>query len=157
MEHKKKKRVIAIGPRAQSILMSYIIDKEDEPESFLFSPIDTIKMIKVEKRRKRKTYSKKTGRVQPSQRDRTKDNPKCKPGAQYTKDSYNKSIEDACIKADVPKWCPNQLRHSAGTLVRDKFGLDAAQVYLGHSNAKTTEIYAELDFKKAVEIAKKIG
>jgi site-specific recombinase XerC len=43
------------------------------------------------------------------------------------------------------------------TEVRNKFGLDAAQVCLGHANAKTTEIYAEVDFEKAAEVAREIG
>jgi len=49
------------------------------------------------------------------------------------------------------------LRHSTGTEVRNKFGLDAAQAYLGHANASTTEIYAELDFEKAAKVAREIG
>jgi len=34
---------------------------------------------------------------------------------------------------------------------------DAAQAFLGHANASTTEIYAELDFEKAAKVAKEIG
>ena len=37
------------------------------------------------------------------------------------------------------------------------FGLEAAQVVLGHSHANTTEIYAERDAAKGVEVAKAIG
>jgi len=59
--------------------------------------------------------------------------------------------------SQVPHWTVNQLRHTMGTEVRNKYGLDAAQVYLGHANASTTEIYAELDFAKAERVAKEIG
>ena len=39
-EHKGKTRPIAIGPKAQAILTSYLAEKEETPESFLFSPQD---------------------------------------------------------------------------------------------------------------------
>ena len=62
----------------------------------------------------------------------------------YTNDSYAKAIARACKKAGVPAWHPHQLRHRAGTEVREKMGLDAAQAFLGHATAKTSEIYAKL-------------
>ena len=98
----------------------------------------------------------KAGQVQPSQRDRSRPNA-ARPGDQYTKDSYNRAVNRACEAANVPAWTPNQLRHSTGTEARSKYGLDAAQVYLGHANASTTEIYAELDFEKAAKVAREIG
>ena len=45
----------------------------------------------------------------------------------------------------VPRWRPNQLRHAAATKIRQQFGLEAAQVLLGHSKADVTQIYAERD------------
>ena len=57
----------------------------------------------------------------------------------------------------LPRWAPNQLRHSAATEIRRQFGLEAAQVALGHSQADVTQIYAERDLTLAVEIMRKIG
>jgi integrase len=57
----------------------------------------------------------------------------------------------------VPVWLPNQLRHTAGTEVRREFGVEAAQVILGHSHLNVTEVYAERDLKKAAEIMRQIG
>jgi len=37
-EHQDKERMIAVGPRAQAILVSYLLEKEETPEAFLFSP-----------------------------------------------------------------------------------------------------------------------
>lgn len=54
-------------------------------------------------------------------------------------------------------WSPNQLRHTRGTLIRERFGLEAAQVVLGHSDADTTQIYAERDFATAAKIMREIG
>lgn len=154
-EHRGKSRVVPIGRHAQAILTSYLADKADEPEDFLFSPKDTVKMQNIEKRRNRKTFNKQ-GRVQPSQRDRSKPGAS-KHGTQYTKDSYAQAIERAAQKAGVPHWTPNQLRHNAGTKVREVFGLDAAQAFLGHAKADTTQIYAELAYEKAVQVAREIG
>ena len=82
-EHKGKQRIIAVGPRAQAILMSYLLEKEDTPEAFLFSPKDTVHLQNIERRRNRKTLNKK-GQVQPSQRDRSKPNA----SDQYSRDTY---------------------------------------------------------------------
>jgi integrase len=49
------------------------------------------------------------------------------------------------------------LRHTKGTELRQRYGIEAARVVLGHSNTKTTEIYAERDLNKAAEIMQQIG
>jgi integrase len=54
-------------------------------------------------------------------------------------------------------WHPHQLRHLRATEVRERFGLDAAQVVLGHSQANVTQIYAKVSMAKAVEVAKLAG
>ena len=90
-EHKGKNRPIPIGPKAQAILTPYLAEKEETPESFLFSPKDSVQLQRIEKRRKRKTFNKQ-GRVQPSQRNRAKPNPKRTPREQYSKDSYAHAI-----------------------------------------------------------------
>lgn len=55
------------------------------------------------------------------------------------------------------RWHPNQLRHTRGTEIRKRYGLEAAQVILGHAAADVTQIYAERDAEKAREIARAIG
>jgi hypothetical protein len=49
------------------------------------------------------------------------------------------------------------LRHSTGTQVRELFGLEAAQLILGHSRADVTQIYAERNAKLAADVARKLG
>ncbi|QDU90505.1 site-specific tyrosine recombinase XerC [Pirellulimonas nuda] len=68
-----------------------------------------------------------------------------KPVAQrrYDTASYGRSIRRAAERAGVPPWFPNQLRHAFATQVRAAFGLEAAQVLLGHSRADVTQLYAE--------------
>lgn len=56
------------------------------------------------------------------------------------------------------RWHPYQLRHSAATNIRRQFGLEAAQIALGHSSALVTEaVYAERDMTKAVAVMQKFG
>ena len=55
------------------------------------------------------------------------------------------------------RWAPNRLRHTAATELRKRFGLEAAQVVLGHSVADVTQIYAERDMAKAAEVIKQVG
>ena len=54
---------------------------------------------------------------------------------------------------EIPHWHPHQLRHTRATEIRVKYGLDGAQVSLGHSSADVTQIYAERDFDLARTIA----
>jgi site-specific recombinase XerC len=49
------------------------------------------------------------------------------------------------------------LRHLAATEVRRKHGLEAAQVLCGHKHASTTEIYAEVDHEKGIQVVREIG
>lgn len=56
------------------------------------------------------------------------------------------------------RWHPYQLRHSAATQIRRQFGLEAAQIALGHSSALVTEaVYAERDMEKVMEVMRKVG
>lgn len=72
-------------------------------------------------------------------------------------DSYGEAIKRACLRAGVPHWHPHQLRHAAGTRVRDAHGLDAAQAFLGHASAKTSEIYAKIKGQIASDMAENEG
>ncbi len=74
-----------------------------------------------------------------------------------TASSLRTSIIRGCERAKVPRFAPNRIRHTVGTEVRAKYGLEAAQVLLGHSRADVTQTYAERDMKKAADVARKIG
>ncbi len=163
-QHHGRERVICIGPRAQAILGCYVARPAEE---FIFRPVDSMHGHRARQRAARKT------KVQPSQADRSKLNPKRKPRTAYTKDSYNRAIRRACDRADaaarklnpeapaeqrlVPRFHPNQLRHSAATELRRRFGLEAAQVILGHAKADVTQVYAERDFGLAARVMREIG
>jgi integrase len=56
------------------------------------------------------------------------------------------------------RWHVHQLRHNAGTNIRRGFGLEAAQLALGHASAQITDaVYAERDRAKVIDIMRKIG
>jgi site-specific recombinase XerC len=49
------------------------------------------------------------------------------------------------------------LRHSRATEIRQRFGLDAAQAVLNHSELSVTQVYAEKNFNLAREVMREIG
>ncbi len=149
-QHPGRERIIYIGPRAQDILRPYLLR---EAESYCFSPTESVKRFQEEKRAKRRTPLS-CGNRPGSNR---KKKPRRKAGGCYTRDSYRRAIHRACDSAGVERWGPNRLRHSAGTEIRKKFGLEAAQVSLGHAKADVTQIYAERDAELAREVMRKIG
>jgi len=156
--HRDLDRVVFIGPKAQQILLPYLLR---DAQSYCFSPADSEAHRHAEQREKRKT------RVQPSQLNRRKRHSVRPPKTFYTKDSYNRAVCRAVAKANaeraeqglnlLPTWHPNQLRHSAATDIRRHFGLEAAQVILGHTKANTTELYAERDLSLARDVIRRIG
>ena len=118
--------------------------------------------------------SRRRTRVQPSQKDRRKARPVRPPRTAYDRNSYARAVKRAVEKANadrrqeaaqagddcpvlLPHWHPNQLRHSAATEIRRRFGLEAAQVVLGHAKADVTQVYAERDARLAAEVMKQIG
>jgi integrase len=67
------------------------------------------------------------------------------------------AIKNACRKLKIPIFTAHWLRHTAGTRIREEYGLDASQVTLGHANADITELYAGLDLNKAINVAREVG
>ncbi len=150
-EHHDRERVIFAGPQAQAIISRYLAR---DAAAFCFRPCDS-----EEKRRAAQHAARRTplscGNVPGSNRVRHKRHRA--PGGRYRVDSYRRAIHRACEAAAVPQWSPNQLRHSAATEIRRRFGLEAAQVTLGHSKADVTQVYAERDYALAARVAKEVG
>jgi integrase len=149
-EHHGKERRIYIGPEGQDALRPFI---DRKPEEFCFSPAESEAIRNAERRKRRKSP------MTPSQASRK---PKAHRGSppkdHYTKDSYRRAVVRACRKAGVEPWSPNRLRHSRATIIRERYGIEAAQVVLGHSDAKlTAEVYAERDFALAERVMKEVG
>jgi integrase len=124
---------------------------EDLPDRYVFSPREAVEQMRAAMRARRKT------KVQPSQRVRRVRTPRRAPGERYTPLSYLYAIRRTCLKLGIEPWHPHQLRHSHATEVRKRYGLEAAQVTLGHSRAAVTEIYAERDLGLALKVAAEMG
>jgi integrase len=85
----------------------------------------------------------------------------------YEKRSLGRAIDHAIKrlnverqKADEPPmehWHPYRLRHARATEVREQYGVEVAQVILGHSRISMTEHYAGITEAKAKEVGKLIG
>ncbi len=184
--HRGKRRVIAVGPRAQELLKPYFTAN---PADYLFSPRRAMEQQIAERSAARETPR------YPSHMERNRAkrvvNPKRLPDERYTSASYGRAIARACERLYPPpeplaqregesraewekrltpeqheavlawhsahRWRPNQIRHAFGTRVRKAAGLEAAQVTLGHSKADTTQIYAERNESLAAEVAALIG
>jgi integrase len=128
-----KDRVILIGPRAQEVLRVFL--KED-PTSYLFSPRDGAEAMRVARAARRKTER------TPSELARVQSScPRRSSGEGYTPNSYRQAVVRGCRQVGVPVWSSLQLRHTAARAVRKEFGLEAAQLILGHRRADVTQVY----------------
>lgn len=163
-----KNRLIYIGPQAQAVLLRYLAR---DPEAHYFRPCDS-----EAKRRAAQHATRKTpltcGNVPGSNRSARRRRP---PGESYTPRAYSRAIRQGCRKgfplpngtANDPvaadrwqaehRWFPKQLRHTAATEIRKRFGLEAAQTVLGHSKADVTQVYAERDYALAAQVARDVG
>lgn len=72
-------------------------------------------------------------------------------GRPYTAEVYLYAIRRAAIRAGVPPWGPNRLRHNVATELRARFGLEIAAIILGHRKPDTTLIYAEAPRQAAIQ------
>lgn len=139
--HRGRERIILLGPQAQKILKPFLSRKVTEP---LFNPLEALRQ---------RYATRKTHRHQPVPEAETER----KVGAYYVPTSYARAIRRACREAKVVEWSPNQLRHNAATRLRREFGLDVAQIVLGHTHPDTTLIYAEADLQRAVAVMERVG
>ncbi|TWU27392.1 site-specific integrase [Bythopirellula polymerisocia] len=165
-EHHGRERLIFLGPKAQVVLLKYLAR---DSQAYCFRP--------AESEAKRRAQAHADRRTPPTCGNHPGSNrvakPKRQAGARYSTDSYRRAIQRACDRAfpsaegmksedlanwqSSHRWAPIQLRHSAATEIRKKFGLEAAQIVLGHSKADVTQIYAERDVTKGLQVAQLIG
>ncbi len=171
-EHHDRDRIVPLGPKARRIVQEFL---KPDLSAYLFSPADADVERRAVARARRKT------KVQPSQAHRgersrrrmERDQRGRAPKDRYTVDSYRRAVTRGCEAAfPVPDgatkpevrawrkahhWHPHQIRHRCATDVRKELGIEAAQIWLGHTRANVTEIYAERNFSVARELARKIG
>ena len=183
-EHHDRERTIPIGPKGQDILRPYLLR---EKESHCFRPVDSEKKRRAEQHASRTTPLSCGNRPGTNRRRKPKRTageqyttdsyrraihracdlafPAPEPLCRRVDESVRKWQERLTDKQRAEldqwqsdhRWSPNRLRHSAGTEIRKRYGLEAAQVILGHASADVTQVYAERDLQKAVEIMREVG
>lgn len=169
-DHKNRwrghRKQVSLGPEAQGLIKPFL---DREPKAFLFSPRES-EAWRLENRPSYQGRERKTP-VYPSElrrREKLKGSrrqqrqPKRPKRDRYDRDSYRRAINYGLQRAKkcgfvIPHWHPHQLRHSRGTEVRRKYGIEAAQVALGHAHMTVTEVYAEKNLEQAGRIAMEMG
>lgn len=172
-EHKtswrRQERKIYLGPKAQAIVKPYL---KADLQAHLFSPAESLLRLH-EARHARRATPLSCGNRPGTNRKRS---PRKQAGNAYDTHSYRRAvvygIETANrarlaeakangIDADqvelVPHWHPHQLRHNAATALRREHGIEVARIILGHRSAAITEVYAEVDHARAIDVMAKIG
>lgn len=142
-------RVIFFGPQAQRLLAPILAERR--ADEHLFRPADGREWDLARKRAGRKpggygTYKKRKG-----------GKAKRRPGLVYGSHALTTAVRRACEAGGGPAWTPYQLRHQVSVLVQQRFGRDAARVFLGHQVGGVTERYAGGDLERAAEVARAWG
>lgn len=178
-EHHGRERRVFIGPEGQTVLTPFL---NRPPTEHCFTPQESETLRQANRRATRRSPMTPSQRAR-----KPKANAQRQPRNYFDVPSYRRAITRACEKAfGMPSelrrgdstesadqkavrlekatawrnsfcWSPNQLRHTGATRIREAFGLEGAQVVLGHSDAATTEIYAERDYALAAKIMERIG
>lgn len=129
-QHHGHRRRIAIGRKAQEILRPFLAR---DLTSCLFRPDDAVQ----QRRGKR---------------------PKSRVGSTWTSHSYRQAIHYACDRAEVERWSPNQLRHTAEQRIEREFGVDTARKVLGHQSLQATRFYRDQDeFETVLMVMERTG
>ncbi len=183
-EHHARPRVIYLGPMAQEILKPYLVRNH---QGFCFSPRTAVSEWLAEKSQRRKTppthgngrgKNKKASPKHPPSSQYTVNSyrraihracdrafsppPELARQTGETASQWHARLGENGVRLlkdwqSKHRWSPNRLRHTAATAIRREFGVEGAQVVLGHSVADVTQVYAERDSQKAREIMRRSG
>jgi integrase len=130
---------IFLGPKAQEILLPYLQRDENQ---FCFSPREVTGRQSNSDHYNSGTYGKAVlfglAKLSPQP---------------INQPFSRKKFEDA----GLVYWSPHQLRHAKAHLIREEFGLEAAQAVLGHASLSATQIYAKKRDQLARSVADKCG
>lgn len=158
-------KVIPLGPKAIEILKPFL---NRSSESYLFSPAEAedarnaARMKRLGSTRKTKAYPSEL-RARERRHAASKRRKALRPKRdRYDVASYRRAIEYGIRKANnsnlvIPHWHPHQLRHTRATEIRSRYGIEGAQVSLGHQTADVTQVYAERNLALATRIAQETG
>jgi integrase len=180
--HHGHARQVAIGPLAQEVIRPFL---RLDAQAHLFSPRSAMEELRAERRQKRKTPVQPSQQNRRKRKPRRQPGEEYTPMAyaHAIRHACEKAFpppapvgqtKDETIaewrarltpeqKTELARWRrehmwhPNQLRHTLATGIRRRYGLEAAQVILGHAKADVTQVYAERNLTLAERIAAEIG
>ncbi|HQY88263.1 MAG TPA: site-specific integrase [Tepidisphaeraceae bacterium] len=157
--HHGHKRVVYIGPKAQTILTGFIV--ADRPIGApIFSPRESNALAKAARAVKGKH---RRPNQQPNRRATLRSM-----GDAFTVTSYRRAIARGCELANkaalargdkhgVESWHPHRLRHTFATTIRAAYGADLALTMLGDKTTRMIDVYAEKDHAAAMKVAAVVG
>ena len=183
---REQERILYLGPRAQAVIAPFLLGRATQ--AYLFSPAEAEASRRQALRAARKTplscgnrpgtHRREHPEHQPGQRYTTDSYRKAieyacakafpppaelaaQPGetrAQWRARLTGEQKAQLRAWRKEHRWHPHQLRHNAATELRRSFGLEAAQLALGHASAQITDaVYAERDQAKVMEVMRRIG
>lgn len=144
-----KQRHIAIGPRAQGIILAHTAGRTDN--DYVFTPQRSVPPRQV-----------RDGVIAIAP---TKPSPRV--GRKFTKDAIRQAVARAVVKANRTRtaaglpplrpWTPYQLRYTRTKEARNRYGRETARAIAGHSRATMTDHYAPENWRKAARFAERHG
>ncbi len=183
-EHHGRPRRIYLGPKAQEILAPFLQRAADR---FCFSPSESVMERRALRTAARVTPVQYGNRPGTNRKSRPKRTPGDRYEVDSYRRAIDRACEAAFPPpahlapqrgeftlewrhrltveqaAELKAWRkshrfhPHQLRHNAATFLARTYGIEAAQVVLGHATLSVTGIYAERDFDKAAAIMRQVG
>lgn len=147
--HKGKQRHIAIGPKAQAIVLAHVAGRG--ANEYVFTPERSVPPRKPRE-----------GVIEMNPRK-----PSPRVGKRFNKDSILRAVTRAIARANkarekegippLPHWTPYQLRYTRLREIRKAGGREAARAIAGHSLATMTDHYAPANWGKAARAAERNG
>lgn len=172
-------RKVYLGPKAQVIIKPFL---KTDLQAYLFSAAEAaaqhnaLRFGVSRADRKTKVYPNELRAREQRRQSRIGRGSKRAARDHYDTDSYGRAVArgiEAANKAltkaalargqdpkdaeTIPSWHPHQLRHNAATALRREYGIEVARIILGHKSPAITEVYAEVDHARAIDVMASVG
>ncbi len=166
-------RQVYLGPRSQELIRPFLTT---DLTAYLFAPANGRRFGVTSSTRKTKVYPSELRRRERQRAERERRGRKRKLCERYDTVAYYRAVQYGIAAANrdrlaaaetndvdagkvdlVPHWHPHQLRHNAATNLRREHGIEIARIILGHRSPAITEVYAEVDRTRAIDVMAKIG
>ena len=154
--HHDRERIVLFGPDAIDALRPWLLP--DSPHEAIFSPRRVNEAQTTEKRRRapRAVYTR-SAPMYAIRRACDRANPHPSLEGIWSKRLTDDQRRELREWRKAHRWTLASLRHSAATRIRERFGLDVAQVVLGHAKPTMTAHYSAAAIAHAVDAMRQAG